>query len=66
MLIPTTGALEIPPDAGAEIEKVLLRELRRIKFRIYLDFSFLYVAKFRLKCRDGTLHVLSYLCGFIC
>ena len=25
MLIPTTGALEIPPDAGAEIEKVLLR-----------------------------------------
>ena len=35
-----------------------LRELRRIKFRIYLDLSFLYFGKFRLKCRDGTLHVL--------
>jgi len=38
MLNPTTGALEIPPDAGAEIEKELLRELRRIEFRIISIF----------------------------
>jgi hypothetical protein len=64
-LKPTTGALEILTDAGAKIEKVLLRKLRRIKFRTYFNFPFLYFTKFRLKFRDNALHRLGYMCGFI-
>jgi len=58
-LKPTTGALEISTNAGAEIEKVLLCELRRIKFRNYLNLSSLYFAKFRLKFRGSALHALG-------
>jgi hypothetical protein len=55
-LDPATGALEIRPDAGAVIEKALMRELNRIKLRIYLRFAFLYFEKFGLQCRAWALH----------
>ena len=63
---PATGALEIPPDLGAEIEQALRREARRIALRLYIQLPLLYFAKLcldiaelRLKGKRRALHLIG-------
>jgi len=63
-LNPATRTLEIHPDAGAIIEKALMRALGCIKLRLYIRFASLYFAKLRFQRRGWTLHSLGLVGGF--
>jgi hypothetical protein len=57
------GALEISPDLDAKIRKAILREVRRIKFRLYLTKAHLYFALFLLQGRRLILNCRCYFGG---
>src|ERR1700755_863410 len=49
------GALEISPDLDLKIRKALQRQVRRMKFRLYLSLLRLYFTKFALQIRGAIL-----------
>jgi hypothetical protein len=56
---PATGTLEIAPAYRDKAAKALIREVRRMKLRLYLTFARLYLQKFVLECRSATARVRS-------
>ena len=60
---PTCGALEMSPDLELKAREAISRELRRIKFRLYLSFLFLYFEKLSLQARHFCLRVLRKIAG---
>jgi hypothetical protein len=60
---PTTGTVQIAPAYRDKFAKALIREVRRMKLRLYLTFARLYLQKFVLECRGATARVHSY---FLC
>ena len=55
---PATGALEIAPAYRDKAAKALMRELRRMKLRLYFIFARLYCLKFALQSRSAVLRLL--------
>lgn len=57
---PATGALIVTPELGAKLERALAREIRLIKLRLYLRFTYLYLCKFWLQLLSAKLNVVRY------
>jgi hypothetical protein len=58
-----TGAMKVRPDAWPIVEKALVREIKRIKVRLYFRFALLYFEKFSLQCRARALHSFGLIFG---
>lgn len=62
---PTTGALEITPEYRDKAAKALMREVRRMKFRLKLRLLGFYFRQFALDVRSAILTAEGYiLCNF--
>ena len=61
---PTTGALEISPAYRDEAVKAVMREVRRMKLRLYLTKASLYFELFCLKGRSAVLGFRSNSAGY--
>jgi hypothetical protein len=55
---PAVWTLEMSSDLKLKARKAISRELRRIKFRLFLSFLFLYFEKLALKIRCSSLRIL--------
>jgi len=64
VLNPTTGALVVRPDLEHKVEKAIMREVQRIKLRLYFQLVRLYFLKLTLKTRGSLLRVRYYLSGY--
>jgi hypothetical protein len=61
MVDPTTGALIVSPELDLKIRKAILREVRRMKLRLYYSLACLYLHKFALESQSALLRVERYL-----
>jgi hypothetical protein len=57
VLNPTNGALEIAPAHRDKLAKALMREVRRMQFRLKLTLARLYLRKFVLNCRCAATRI---------
>jgi hypothetical protein len=64
-LNPTTGTLEVRPDARLKVKNALLRETRRMKLRLYMRLALLYFAQFSIECRRHCLQMARLIIGLI-
>ena len=54
---PATGTLDVRPDERAKACKAVMREVRRIKLRLYLQSLSIKIAKLTLQMRSFVLKV---------
>jgi len=64
VLNPATGALEIPPDLRLKARKAIIREVRRMKLRLYLTQARLYFELLFLKAKSATLSMPGQFSGY--
>ena len=57
MIDPATGALQLTPAYRDKCAKALMREVRRMKLRLYFTFARLYLQKFMLECRSAAVGI---------
>lgn len=63
LIDPTPRTLEISPALRNKAAKAIKREVRRIKFGLYLSLARLYLAKFALECRSLSLRIAGKISG---
>ena len=59
MVNPTTGTLEVSIDLRLKARKALEREVRRMRYGLYLTLTRLYVLKFWLECSGACLKFIN-------
>jgi hypothetical protein len=62
---PTAGALEATGEFRLEARKALIREVRRIKLRLYLDYLYLQSGKLALQGRSAIVGLACHLAGYL-
>ena len=59
MVNPTAGTLEISIDLRLKARKALEREVRRMRYGLYLTLTRLYVLKLWLECSSACLKFIN-------
>ena len=59
MVNPTTGTLEVSIDLRLKARKALEREVRRMRYGLYLTLTRLYVLKLWLECSGACLKFVN-------
>jgi hypothetical protein len=62
---PAVGTLEMSADLKLKARKAISRELRILKFRLYLSFLFLYFEKFSLQMRGFRLRLFRKIASYL-
>jgi hypothetical protein len=62
---PAAGALEASAEFRLETRKPLIREIRRIKLRLHLDYLYLQFRKLALQGRSATVGLACHLAGYL-
>jgi hypothetical protein len=61
---PAAGALEATAEFRLEAGKALIREVRRIKLRLYLDYLYLQFGKLALQAHSAIVGIACHLAGY--